>query len=67
LQVPEVCKLFEVLKCFGYNCDELPLSIDEAIEHLTKTIETDNGHIHLHIHEHTHEQVGKLRSRYEHH
>ena len=27
LEVPEISKLFEVLQCFGYNCEELPLSI----------------------------------------
>jgi len=67
LGVPEVFKLFEVLRCFGYNCKELPLSIDEAIEHLTRTVEVNGGHIHLHIHEHTHDEVKKLRSKYEHH
>ena len=67
LGVPEVFKLFEVLRCFGYNCEELPLSIDEAIEHLTRTVEVNGGHIHLHIHEHTHDEVKKLRSKYEHH
>ena len=67
LEVPEVFKLFEVLRCFGYNCEELPLSIDEAIKHLTRTVEVNGGHIHLHIHEHTHEEVKKLRSKYEHH
>jgi cobalt/nickel transport system ATP-binding protein len=67
LGVPEVFKLFEVLKCFGYNCEELPLSIDEAIEHLTRTVEVNGGHIHLHIHEHTHDEVNKLRRKYEHH
>ena len=67
LGVPEVFKLFEVLKCFGYNCEELPLSINEAIEHLTRTVETEGGHIHLHIHEHTHEEVRKLKCKYEHH
>ncbi len=67
LEVPEVFKLFEVLQCFGYDCDELPLSIDEAIADLTKTIETGDGHIHLHIHEHTHDEIRKLRSKYEHH
>jgi len=67
LEVPEVFKLFEVLRCFGYNCIELPLSIDEAIEHLTRTVETEGGHIHLHIHEHTHDEVKKLKSKYEHH
>ena len=67
LEVPEVFKLFEVLRCFGYNCEELPLSIDEAIEHLTRTVEVNGGHIHLHIHEHTHDEVRKLKDKYEHH
>ncbi len=67
LEVPEVFKLFEVLQCFGYNCEELPLSVDDAIEHLTRTVETEGGHIHLHIHKHTHDQVRKLKDKYEHH
>ncbi len=66
LEVPEVFKLFEVLNCFGYNCEHLPLSIEDAIEELTRTIETGDGHIHLHIHEHTHDDVEKLRHKYEH-
>lgn len=67
LEVPEVFKLFEVLRCFGYNCEELPLSVEEAVEHLTRTVGINGGHIHLHIHEHTHDEVRKLRSKYEHH
>lgn len=67
LEVPEVFKLFEVLRCFGYNCEELPLSVEEAVEHLTRTVGINSGHIHLHIHEHTHDEVRKLRSKYEHH
>ncbi|MQY54362.1 MAG: ATP-binding cassette domain-containing protein, partial [Methanosarcinales archaeon] len=67
LEVPEVFKLFEVLRCFGYNCEELPLSIDEAVEHLTRTVAINGGHIHLHVHEHTHEAIRKLKSKYEHH
>jgi len=70
LEVPDVMKLFELLRCFGFNCDELPLSIDDAVEALTKIIETSDGrHIHLHIHEHTHHGVERLRERwkYEHH
>ena len=65
LEVPEVYKLFEVLRCFGYPCEELPLSIDDAVAELTKTI--NSRHIHLHIHEHTHEDVKRVRGRYEHH
>lgn len=67
LEVPSITILFEILSCFGYNCDKLPLSIDEAISHLTTTIETEGGHIHLHMHEHTHEDIKKVRRRHEHH
>jgi len=66
LEVPEVFKLFEMLRCFGYNCKELPLLMDEAIEHLTRTAEVNGGHIHMHIHEHTHDEIKKLKSKYEH-
>ena len=61
LDAPEIMKLFYVLECFGYDCDELPLSIDEAIQELTRVVETRDGHIHLHIHEHTHKNMEKLR------
>ncbi|MBN1133791.1 MAG: ATP-binding cassette domain-containing protein [Methanosarcinaceae archaeon] len=67
LEAPEVFNLFKVLRCFGYNCDDLPLSMYEAVDVLTKTIEDGNGHIHLHIHEHTHEEVKKIMYSYNHH
>jgi len=67
LDVPDVFKLFEVLRCFGFNCEKLPLSLDEAVSELTKTIETGGGHVHLHVHEHTHEEVRNWRSKYTHH
>jgi len=67
LDVPDVFKLFEVLRAFGVNCKKLPLSLDEAVSGLTKMIETEGGHIHLHIHEHTHDEIGEWRSKYEHH
>ncbi|MHA1584484.1 MAG: energy-coupling factor ABC transporter ATP-binding protein [Promethearchaeota archaeon] len=61
LEIPEILKLFKVLNAFGYNCEKLPLSIDEAIDQITQTIETDGGHIHLHIHEHTHKRLKALK------
>ncbi|MFV9678065.1 MAG: energy-coupling factor ABC transporter ATP-binding protein [Methanosarcinales archaeon] len=67
LDVPDVFKLFEVLRAFGLNCEKLPLSLDEAVSGLAKIIETEGGHIHLHIHEHTHDEIGEWRSKYEHH
>ncbi|KAF5437107.1 cobalt/nickel transport system ATP-binding protein [Candidatus Methanophagaceae archaeon] len=67
LDVPDVFKLFDVMRCFGFNCDKLPLSLDEAVSGLTKVIETGGGHIHLHIHEHTHDEVKKWREKYGYH
>ncbi|MEA3488664.1 MAG: ABC transporter ATP-binding protein [Euryarchaeota archaeon] len=64
LDVPDVFKLFDVMRCFGFNCDKLPLSLDDAVSGLTKVIETEGGHIHLHIHEHTHAEVKKWREKY---
>ncbi len=67
LEAPDVFKMFKVLTYFGYDCDSLPMSIDEAVEFLTRTIESGSGHIHLHIHEHTHEEVRKFLHSYDHH
>ncbi|MBP2030588.1 cobalt/nickel transport system ATP-binding protein [Methanohalophilus levihalophilus] len=67
LEAPDVFKLFKVLTCFGYDCEELPLSLDEAVAELTKTISDAEGHVHLHIHEHTHSQVQKYLHNYNHH
>jgi len=66
LEIPEILKLFKVLNAFGYNCKDLPLSIDEAIEQLTRTIETEGGHIHLHIHKHTHQNLKNLKDSFNH-
>ncbi|ODS36771.1 MAG: energy-coupling factor ABC transporter ATP-binding protein [Candidatus Altiarchaeales archaeon WOR_SM1_86-2] len=67
LDIPDTAILFEVLSCFGYDPANLPLSIDDAIEHLTKTIGTEGGHIHLHFHEHTHDKLTEVRKKHGHH
>nr|WP_321497180.1 ABC transporter ATP-binding protein [uncultured Methanolobus sp.] len=67
LEAPDVFKLFKVLNCFGYSSDDLPLSFDEAVEILTKTIEGTEGHIHLHVHEHTHKEISRVMNSYNHH
>lgn len=67
LDVPEVFKLFEVLSFFGLDSEDLPLSIDEAIDELTDTIEMGDGHMHLHLHKHSHEDIEELKGKYEHH
>ncbi|AKB24268.1 ATPase component NikO of energizing module of nickel ECF transporter [Methanosarcina sp. MTP4] len=63
LDAPDVFKLFKVLSCFGYNCDNLPLCIDEAVNEVINSIERD-GHIHLHMHEHTHSAVKEIMNNY---
>jgi cobalt/nickel transport system ATP-binding protein len=40
LSVPEVTRLFKVLASFGYRIDELPFSLDEAVEQIMR-----NGHM----------------------
>jgi cobalt/nickel transport system ATP-binding protein len=67
LEAPDVFKLFKVLSCFGYDCEKLPLSLDEAVEELTRTIEGAHGHVHLHIHEHTHSRIREYMHNYNHH
>lgn len=63
LDAPDVFKLFKILTCFGYDCDKLPLSIDEAVNEVTNSIEK-NGDIHLHMHEHTHSAVKEIMNNY---
>ncbi|MCK4811972.1 MAG: ABC transporter ATP-binding protein [Methanosarcinales archaeon] len=67
LDVPTIMQFFEVLQAFGYPCDVLPLSIEDAVRNLTRTIENGDGHVHLHIHKHTHSGVDSARSKYQHH
>jgi cobalt/nickel transport system ATP-binding protein len=67
LETPSIAVLFEMLRCFGYDCKDLPLSMDEAVTHLTKTLEIGSGHAHLHVHEHTHDEIKDLKKKHGHH
>jgi cobalt/nickel transport system ATP-binding protein len=67
LEVPPISYLFEILNCFGYDCEDLPLSMDEAVEHLIDRMDSGGGHIHLHLHKHTHEDLKNVREKHEHH
>jgi|WetSurMetagenome_2_1015567.scaffolds.fasta_scaffold68641_3 cobalt/nickel transport system ATP-binding protein len=67
LEIPGIAVLFEILRCFGYDAKDLPLSMGEAVTHLTKTMETGGGHMHMHVHEHTHEDIKDLRKKHERH
>ena len=57
LEIPEITKLFHLLKSFGYDPGNLPLSVDQAIAQLTRTMDESGGHFHLHLHRHAHGQA----------
>jgi hypothetical protein len=38
----------------GYQVENLPVSMDQAVAELTKVIEREGKHVHAHIHEHDH-------------
>lgn len=59
LEVPPVSKLFGVLDAMGYEVESLPVSMDQAVEELTKVIDREGKHLHAHIHEHDHTKGGK--------
>jgi cobalt/nickel transport system ATP-binding protein len=67
LEVPVITQVFEILQCFGYPCDVLPLSIKGAVTNLTETMEGADGRVHLHIHEHTHSGIYSARNKYHDH
>jgi len=54
LEIPEITRLFRLLRYFGYDPQNLPLSVDQAIAELTKTMDAGGGHVHLHLHRHEH-------------
>ena len=54
LEVPPISKFFGVLDAMGYQIENLPVSMDQAVAELTKVIEREGKHVHAHIHEHDH-------------
>ena len=59
LEVPPVSKLFSVLESMGYQVENLPVSMDQAVAELTKVIDREGRHVHAHVHEHDHGKKGK--------
>jgi cobalt/nickel transport system ATP-binding protein len=55
LEIPEITRLFRLLRYFGYDPKNLPLSVDQAVAELTKTMREGDGHVHLHLHRHVHD------------
>lgn len=54
LELPPISKLFRVLESMGYPVDDLPASLDQAVEQLTRVMDRTGKHAHAHIHEHVH-------------
>jgi cobalt/nickel transport system ATP-binding protein len=59
LEIPEITKLFHLLRSFGYDPGGLPLSVDQAIAELERTMDEGGGHVHLHLHKHMHGAAGE--------
>ena len=62
LEIPPVSKLFSVLGSMGYSVDALPVSMDQAVEQLSKVIDREGRHTHAHVHEHEHKSVESSQS-----
>jgi len=58
IDLPDVLRLFEVLRCFSYPCDKLPLTIDDAVRDLLEKIKR-NG-ITLNLNEKTYTDIKKI-------
>ena len=54
LELPPISKLFRILETMGYPMDDLPVSLDEAVEQLTRVMDREGKHAHAHIHTHVH-------------
>lgn len=58
LELPPITKLFSVLGTMGYPTQDLPISLDQAIDQLKKVMDREGMHAHFHIHAHDH-RVGR--------
>ena len=54
LELPPISKLFRALETMGYPVDDLPVSLDQAVEQLTRVIDREGRRAHAHIHAHVH-------------
>ena len=66
LEASDIFKFFKLLSSIGFDCEELPLSFDEAVDEILRQMEESGGHIHLHTHDHNHEDYVKLRKEFQH-
>ncbi|WNY28238.1 Vitamin B12 import ATP-binding protein BtuD [Methanimicrococcus stummii] len=65
LEASDIFKFFRLLSTLGFDCEELPLSFDEAVNEILKQMEESGGHIHLHTHDYSHEHILKLREQFQ--
>lgn len=65
LEASDIFKFFRLLADLGFDCDELPLSFDDAVDEILKQVEETGGHIHLHTHDCSHEHMVKLRKEFQ--
>lgn len=56
LEASDIFKFFQLLTTIGFDCDDLPLSFDEAVNEIYRQIKEGGGHIHLHTHKHVPEK-----------
>ncbi len=54
LEIPPVSRLFGILDSMGYRVGDMPVSMNQAVEELTKVIEREGRRVHTHVHEHDH-------------
>ncbi len=66
LDAPDIFKFFKIMKCFGGKCEELPMSIDESVKELTRSIEELDGGMRLQIHDSTHDKIKEIIISYKH-
>lgn len=64
LDVPEICKIFSMLDCYGCTCDALPLTLPGAARVLDEMFEKNGGAIPLRRSDTTEENAADLIQRF---
>jgi cobalt/nickel transport system ATP-binding protein len=66
LDAPDLFKFFKIMRCFGADCSQTPMSIDESVTVMTKMIESLEGELYLTVDENTHSLVNEIIASYRH-
>ena len=64
LDIPDICKIFSILGCYGCACDALPLTFHGAARVLDDMIEKNGGTVFLKCSETTDEKATALIQRF---